>query len=318
MITAAFSTHRLEVLCEAEARMREHEAIALEEPPHPDFQAMLCGAMAVEDYLQESEYEFPRFAEASCRLYRRLHAMGKRLIQVDPYMEHLNRLHDFFAAGGDSRGVDPTDPMHDVYRAEKRATAALLRFYELSMTAPFAHVVRAVIHFARADAARIALRDQMRAERLAQVALEVSTLYVESGYIHWKLFQELRRRIEPKRRVRACFLLERETRRRLGRKQLLGPGDALTLLFVFHPSIRGPLVELWAARSLIHIKLLHKDEMEPVHGSMPHLEDEIQAHRLTSRLSWADCQKFYPGIRGRSPEEVRMILKSYCAQGIDR
>jgi len=311
VITAAFSTHRLEVLKEAEARMRAHDTIALEEPPHSLFPAMLCGDVTIEDYLQETDYEFPRFAEASCRLYRRLHALGKRLIQVDPYMEHLNRLHEFFSQGGEPHAVDPADPMHAVYRAERRATAALLHFYETSMRAPFSDVVQAVIHFARADAARIALRDGMRAERLAVEALGTSSLYVESGYIHWKLFRDLRRLVEPKRRVRACFLLERHARRRIGRKQVLGPGDALTLLFVFHPKIRGPRVELWAARSLIYVKILHKDEMEPVEGPCPHLDDEAEADRLTRRLSWADCQGLYPRIRARSTEEARQILNTY-------
>ncbi|MEJ5363945.1 MAG: hypothetical protein WHS86_02495 [Desulfosoma sp.] len=314
MITVAFSTHRLEVLMEAEARMRAHEAVALEEPPHPLFQAMLCGEVAVENYLQETDYEFPRFAEASCRLYRRLHASGKRLIQVDPYMEHLERLHDFFAQGGEPQAVDPADPMHAVYRAERRATAALMHFYEMSMTAPFSEVVRAVIHFARTDAARIALRDEMRARRLAVEAKNVSTLYVESGYIHWKLFRDLRRSVEPDRPVRPCFLLEREARRRLGRKQVLGPGDTLTLLFIFQPGIRGAAVEMMAARSLIYIKLLHKDELEPVEGAYPHLDDEVLAYRLTRLLSWADCEKLYPEIRTRPAEEVQEIVKTHVAR----
>lgn len=311
----AFSTHRLEVLKEAEGRMREHDTIALEEPPHPDFHAMLCGDMAIEDYLQQMDYEFPQFAEASCHLYRVLHASGKRLLQVDPYMEQLSRLHDFLADGNDPQTVDPSDPILAVYQAEKRATAALLRFYEVSMTAPFSHVVRAVIQFARADAGRIALRDSMRAKRLAEEALKVSTLYVESGYIHWKLFRDLCQCIEPKRRVRACFLLEREARRRLGRKQVLGPGDTLTLLFVFHPKIREPFVDLLAARSLIYIKLLHKDEMEPAETSAPHLEDEIRAYRLTERLSLTDCEKLYSQVRRRSPQEAREIVETYRAKG---
>lgn len=318
MITAAFSTHRLEVLEEAEARMRAHQAVALEEPPHPHFRAMLCGDVTVQDYLQETDYQFPRFAEACCHLYRKLHALGKRLIQVDPYMEHLNRLHDFLAQGGEPQAVDPTDAMHAVYRAERRATAALVHFYEMSMTAPFAQVVRAVIHFAQADAARIAMRDAMRAERLAAEARKVSTLYVECGYIHWKIFRDLRRWVEPKSRVRACFLLEGEARRRVGRKQVLGPGDTLTLLHVFHPGIRSPMEELMAARSLIHIKLLHKDELEPVEGTYPHLDDEVRACRLTRDLSWEDCRKLYPEIRRRPPEEACEIVGTHLARGTIR
>ncbi len=314
MITVGFSTHRLEVLPEAASLMERHDVIALEEPPHPRFHDMLRGEATVQEYLEESDYEFPRFAEASCQLYRRLHASGKRLVQVDPYMEHLNRLHEFFADGGDHHALDSSDPALAVYRAEREATAALLQFYAASVTAPFPEVVKAVVRFARADAARIALRDGMRAKRLAVEARAASTLYVESGYIHWRLFQELKRLIGSERPVRPCFLMEREARRRIGKKQVLGPGDLLTLLFVFHARVPEWRAELLAARSLVYIKVLHKDEMEPGERPCPHLEDEVEAARWTRDLSLEDCARLWPVIRSRNPAEAKSVLRTCISQ----
>lgn len=314
MITVAFSTHRLEVLPEAARLMERHDVIALEEPPHPRFHDMLRGEATVQEYLEESDYEFPRFAEASCRLYRELHALGKRLMQVDPYMEHLSRLHDFFADGGSHHTLDPSDPALAVYRTERRATAALLQFYTASVASPFPEVVEAVVRFAQADAARIALRDGMRAERLAVEARAASTLYVESGYIHWRLFRELKRLIGAKRLVRPCFLLEREARRRIGKKQVLGPGDLLTLLLVFHPRVPESRAELLAARSLVYIKVLRKDEMEPGESPYPHLEDEVEAFRWTRDLSLVDCARLWPVIRSRGPAEVKSVLRTCVSQ----
>jgi len=149
----------------------------------------------------------------------------------------------------------PSDPAWAVYRAERQATAALLDFYATSVTAPFPEVVRAVIRFARADAARISLRDAMRAERLAAEVRPGESMYVEAGYIHWKLFRDLKRLAGARVPIRPRFLQQTQARRRVGKKQILGPGDRLTLLFVFHPKMQGPMVDLLAARSLIYIKL---------------------------------------------------------------
>ncbi len=314
MITVAFSTHRLEVLQEAESLMRSHDVVILEEPPQAGFEPMLRGEMSIDTYLEEGDYEFPSFAQACCRLYRRLYASGKRLLQMDPYMEHFFRLQDFFAAGGDFHGLKPDDPAFLVYRAERRATAALLNFYTLSLTKPFPEVVQAVLAFARADAARIALRDRMRAVSVVPWVQKAQALYVECGYIHWLFFVELQRLVKNKARVRPCFLLQEQARHRTRRKQILGPGDRLTLLFVFHPKVSGLEVERLAAQSLIYIKLLHKNEMVPTADFCPHLENEAQAWRWTRHLSWNDCQKLWPLVRRSSSEEAQEVLRRFSTK----
>ncbi|ROQ92043.1 hypothetical protein [Desulfosoma caldarium] len=314
MITVAFSTHRLEVLKKAETIMRTHDTVALEEPPHPNFYAMLEGHMSIQEYLEKSDYEFPRFARASCLLYRRLHAQGKHLLQVDPYLEHLNRLHDFFADGGDAHALDPKDAAYEVYHAERRATATLLDFYAKSVSAPFSDVVASVVAFARADAARIGLRDRMRAEALTVVAEGSESLYVECGYIHWSLFRHLQRLLGRRTRLRPLFLLDQEARRRIGKKQVLGPGDRLTLRLVFRENLRTPLLSLLAAQSLIFIKLVHKEEMSPSQGSFPHLDDEAQADRWTRCLSWKDCERLWPLVRQKPSQPAQDIVRSYLQE----
>jgi hypothetical protein len=44
------------------------------------------------------------------------------------------------------------------------------------------------------------------------------------------------------------------------RHQTSGPGDVLTLLYVFHPGLTAELLDLLAARSLVYIKILRKSE----------------------------------------------------------
>lgn len=314
MITVAFSTHRLEVLPEAHSLMARHDVIALEEPPQTGFDAMLKGGLSIDQYLESSDYEFPEFARRSCLLYRELYGQGKRFLQVDPYMEHLQRLHDFFAEGGDVHAIDPTDAAYAVYRMESQATAALMHFYARSMSASLASVVPSVIAFAQADAARIALRDRMRAEALASVAEDGVGLYVECGYIHWSLFLCLHQLVGSRKAVRPCFVLEEEARRRIGKKQVLGPGDRLTLLLLFHPNHPTLPLQMLAAQSLIYVKLLHKEEMIPDHGSYPHLDDEAQALRCTRRLSWTDCQVLWPLVRRSAPAEAQSIVQNYLEE----
>jgi hypothetical protein len=312
MITIAFSTHRLEVLGKAEKLMAEHDTIALEEPPHPLFESMLRGEVAVEDYINETEYEFPRFAKASCELYRRIYSQGKLLVQVDPYMEYLAWIHDFFAGGGASDDIDPLSPIYRIYQLEKKATAALLRFYQMSLLGSFEDVVQAVKAFAKADAERISFRDEMRARILAVEANNTEKLYVEAGYIHLALPRHLRKLVRPARQMRIIFLLRRETEQRIKLKQVLGPGDLLTLLFMFHPNWNEPLADLLAARSLIFVKLLNKDELEPQEESYPHLEDEVTAYLLTKHLTWDDCRQLWHAVKSRSPEEAKDVVKTYC------
>jgi len=96
-----------------------------------------------------------------------------------------------------------------VYKAEKKATSSLIQYYQKSVEGSpceipkrrqrkcisrgsFGELLDSVINFARADAHRIALRDQLRAMRIAELwaaELSKSKIYVESGYIHFGLFK---------------------------------------------------------------------------------------------------------------------------------
>ncbi len=72
--------------------------------------------------------------------------------------------------------------------------------------------------------------------------------------------------------------------------------------------------DLLAARSLIYIKLLGKEELAPDPSRpTPHTDDELRACRLTAALMVEDCAALYPEIRrlssGEALESVRRYLK---------
>jgi hypothetical protein len=297
-VTVGLSSHRLEVLPYALKEMENHAAVALEEAPEEDFPAVLAGKLAIPEYLADKDTEFPEFSGKQLEMLRELHRRGKTILQVEPYLERLIRIHELLAAGLSRPEVEAQAGLKEVYDMESRASAGLLNFYALAHQAPFPQVVQAVQQFAHADAARFRLRDELRARALIPLVGAFPSLYVEAGYIHLWLTHRLRRLLAGQARLRPVFLLAAPSRRALGRPRPLGPGDLLTLLYIFDARAPKERADLLAARSLIYIKLLAKDELTPTPSDpTPHMDDEIQAYRLTADLDYPDCAALYPKIR---------------------
>lgn len=313
LITIGFSSHRLEVLPVIQEEMARHQAIALEEPPEADFADFLKGNLPAVDYLADKEVEFPDFSLGQLDLVKGLYEQKKAIFQVEPYQEKLIQIHELLAAGHPRAEVEPRPEFREIYAAESAASRTLLNFYAAAHTAPFPRVVAAVKEFARTDAARFRLRDAMRAEALAPLVPQFPRLYVEAGYIHLFLIKALAQRLKGRVRLKPKFVLAARALPALGRPRPLGPGDLLTLHYIFGGKISPDKENLLAARSLIHIQLLNKSELAPGADPTPHLTDEIRAVRLSSRLSLEDCAALYPQIRRAPPEEALAALGRYLS-----
>jgi hypothetical protein len=59
----------------------------------------------------------------------------------------------------------------------------------------------------------------------------------------------------------------------------MDPGDILTLNYVFNSGLEEDLANLLAARSLIYIKLIQKEEMLPGPSDASHSEDEVVIYK---------------------------------------
>ena len=262
LITLGLSVHRPEMVPAISEQMRRHEAIFLEEPPDADFEPMLAGRLAVDDYLADLDMEYPAFSHDMYYLMRKLKAEGKKIFQVEPFWEKLISIHEFFAEGHPPQELQKNTIQYTVYLAEKNATRALLSYYQTVMAGSFDDTLKAIIRFARADAARFGLRDSLRAQQIASMAGKYSSSYVEAGMMHYPLWQLLRQQVQEKDQVKMVFLANDALKSSAPRGHLYGPGDQLTLLYIFHPEIRDTAREkVLAARSIIYSKIVAKEEM---------------------------------------------------------
>ena len=314
IMTIGLSLHRPEMIPFLAHWMQRHDAIVLEEPPVDGFQQMLQGALAVDDYLQELDVEYPAFSRDMCDLLRKLRAEGKNILQVEPFLEILIGIHEFFAEGHRPEELDPKSVQYPVYLAERNATGALLAYYQTVMTGSFEASIEPIQRFARRAAPRYRLPDSWRAQALAPLVKKYPSVFVEAGVIHYSLWRLLRRQMPLQYEVQLIFIADAALKT-LGKKgHLFGPGDQLTLLYIFHSTFTQPKREaVLAARSLIYSKLIAKEEVSDNLGALPHLRDELACIQISRRLSTADCRHLFPLVRSATSAEARQIVAEYLA-----
>ena len=315
-ITVGLSVHRPEMIAIMESCMRQHDSVFLEEPPDPGFEPMLSGALSVDEYLGQIDIEYPIFSRKMCHLLRRLKGDGKEIFQIEPYMETLIGIHEFFSEGHGPYDLDRTSLHYPVYLAERNATGALVAFYQAAMTGAFDETLDAVKRFARLDAARFRLRDSLRLQALVPMMKEKPYAFIEAGAIHYALWSGLRRRTSSRKGLRLVFLSDTALRSVGLRGRLYGPGDQLTLLYVFHRNLKQPEREsLLADRSLIYSKLIFKEELIGETGELPHLRDKMSCINIVRRLSLEDCRRLFPQIYRSGMAQAHEIVLDYLHDG---
>jgi hypothetical protein len=196
-----------------------------------------------------------------------------------------------------------TPDLRGVYQAERQATGSLLHYYRRSMEADFDEVLASVKAFAKADASRLSLRARLRAGALAEGFQEGKDTYIEAGYIHYPLYRYLRRETGGGK-IRVIYLLQPVFDRLGCKRRNMGPGDILTLHYALGSRITDHRADLLAARSLIYVKLIQKEERVPGPSEAPHAEDEAPVNRLVDGLTLADCRDLFPEIRFKGRDEA--------------
>jgi len=314
-ITLGLSVHRPEMIPYIANCMRQHDAIFLEEPPAAGFEQMLEGTLDVDDYLRELDVEYPAFSRTMCYLMQELKAEGKKIFQVEPFLEILLDIHEFFAEGHCPKELDMNSIQYPVYLAERNATKSLLDYYQAAMTGSFDETIAAIKQFAGLDAARFRLRDSLRAQELSSKIGKYSSSYVEAGVIHYPLWRLLRRQVLQPMQVRPIFLADDALKTMGYIGHLYGPGDQLTLLYIFHPNnVQTMRQQVLAARSIIFSKIIEKEELTDDLNSFPHLRDELACIRMTKALGLDDCRRLFPLVRRAKSFDARQIVTDYLTE----
>jgi hypothetical protein len=299
-LTLAFSPHRPEVLPLAKRLMGRHDQIVMEEPATPAFDRMLAGRITLDDYLLSVDFEYPDFVRAAARLLQQLAVRNIAIWACEPFTERLIEIHDYLADGGRPAGLKPNDRLWPVYAVERQATGHLLAFYKAAADGDFDHLLTAVCEFAAADAVRFVLRDELRAAEIARRLNRFEgRVYVEAGYLHLRLLRALRRRLPKATVIRPHYILQDVYMAAGCRAHRHGPGDRLTLAFIFGcpPSIERQ--HLLAARSLVYNRLIIKEEMDIDRANpFPDATEEIKVIDRVDRLTLAECRRLHAHLHG--------------------
>jgi len=311
-ITIGFSSHRAESIPFAKKLMEDHDLIILEEAPNTDFAAMLNKKISINAYVREADTEFPEFSIRYYKVLRRFHEKGKKIVQIEPYMEQLMRIHFLFSEGKKPSDILKIPGLSSVYETERNATGALLHFYETSMRNSFQKVVEAVKKFARVDAERFRLRDTMRAKAIAKILSEEDRIYLEAGGMHVHLEKILKKILRKRYDINTVFLLEPVIRKITGKSNLLPPGDLLTIHYILNNKNNYSYETLLAARSIIYIKFLVTEEMLPSPKEKhPHLKDESKATELVQGLTVEQCEDLFGQIRFQNRQKALETLHRF-------
>jgi hypothetical protein len=155
------------------------------------------------------------------------------------------------------------------------------------------------------------LRDTLRTRALAPLLRTCGSAYIEAGQMHYTLWRYLRRDLGAAGNVQLRFLMDVSGERPDRRQHLYGPGDCLTLLYMFHPGIQDHREDLLAARSLIYNKIITQYEMPADGTASPHADNEAAVLSRIGRLSLADCRHLYPLIHRKKTAPARDIVDRY-------
>ena len=313
-ITIGLSVHRPEMIPIMAEQMRKHDTVVLEEPPSPDFGKMLRGDMSIEDYLSTLDLEFPEFNRRMYSLLRKFYNEGKNVLQIEPFLEFLLKIHGFFAEGHTPDDIKKNSIEYLVYLAERNATAALLSFYRTVMNGSFEQVIESVKKFAQKDAERFRLRDSLRAQALTSIFKSYPSAYIEAGLMHYPLWMLLRRQMRQPNRLHLIFLADSALKRFGVKGRLYGPGDQLTLMNIFHPIHKQTEREtVLAARSLIYSKIVAKDEFSSDLNNLPNIFNELRCINMVGGLELEDCRRLFPLIRRAVTASAYQVVSKYLA-----
>jgi hypothetical protein len=115
--------------------------------------------------------------------------------------------------------------------------------------------------------------------------------------MHQGLVSELKARLKPDVKVTPCFLMAPIIQALTGKKQVLAPGDQITLHYIRGQTVPEQVNNLLAGRSLIYNKIIEKNEIATHQIDYPHQRDELRMIARVNLLDWSSCKEVFDKIR---------------------
>ncbi len=313
-LTLALSTHRPETLQRTAELMSLSKLIVLEEPSHPDFYRMLEGQQSIEDHLLELDVEYPLFSTEQYRLVRDFHRLGKKVMQVEPFWHHLYRIQDFLADGNGPADIDRSSVEFQVYDHERVATGRLIAYYKAVRGTDYLKILRTMDLFARADAARFRLRDQLRTTEIMKLLPHSDSIYVEAGAMHLLLKKYLFQQLAAEGggwRLKTHFIELEEMRASGYMGSMVAPGDELTLAYMFGRKISKARAEMLCAQTLVYAKLVWKEEILEDKENFPYTRNDLETIKIARMLDLNACRELFFALRPLGRSEAVEYVQGY-------
>lgn len=280
-----FLAHRVEFLDLLKKEADGYDALILEEPNDLYLKKLLDGHISIEEYVVYSDTNFPRYVFHQAHLLRDLHKKGLKIIQVEPYLETIEKIHTSIKAGK-FKEYTSSPEVKKVLETEREAVGRLIEYQEELMRGEFDKIVEKIIEFSIKDSERFRLRDYMRAEAISKLPI-TGEILVEAGYLHILLptfLEEFNIKVETVNLLeRACKMINQE--------YYESPGDILTKTYILKEQTRDD-PKLLAAQSLIYACLVTKEEKLPTpENPFPHLIEEIDLAKKTRNMNYEECRE---------------------------
>jgi len=286
-ITVLYTSHRVEMLRHFEEEAKKVDTIIIEEPRDENFEKMLRGDISVESYVANLDTSFPVYARYQCEILKKLYKMGKKIYQVEPYLEILEKIHKAIETGKFDEVVKDKE-IAEVREVERLVNEAWIEYQEAFIKRDFDMLVNATVKFSKADAKRFKIRDLMRAKEISRVVKD-KTL-VEAGHIHVLLSKYL----EDFGFVTKTISLLEIVAKELKTEVYLNPGNVLTMKYMLNEDVGDEEAKLLAARGIVYISLIPKKELLPSENDpYPHFVRENKVARIVNKLSYDECKDIF-------------------------
>ncbi len=289
-VKLVFLPHRVEFLNLLKEEINGYNTLVLEEPYNIFLDRYLRGVISLEEYVSLSDTNFPLYTFYQAKLLKNLHAQGLKILQIEPYLEIIEKIHTSIKTG--KFGEYTSNPeVRNVLNVEREVVGKLIEYQEALMKGDFDDIVNKVIEFTKRDSERFRLRDYMRAIEISKLE-EDGKFVVEAGYMHVLLPIFLR---DLNVKLETVNLLEKACRM-LNVEYLENPGDLLAKAYMLRQDLDDS-DRLLAAQSLIYVSMISKEEKLPSPDTpYPHLIEETAVSKKVRAMSYEECKREFTRI----------------------